>query len=255
MNTSTLIGNTVTETEIAKVPAVPFTDTFHPVHHKEVIDAVRNAISLTGMDIVRAEYALAREGMQMFAVWDLNNGTDELCWSIGIRNSMNKSLALGITAGTRVFICENLAFDGEFIEFRRHTKGLDQAELEYLAFRSVWKMVGNLTKFQAWHEGLKEHNLSETDAKILLVEIMTDSVFPASKFSRFYELYFGGVYDSSLWGFHEAVTDTLKGSNLLSLPKKNKALNSILNQHIENRYADNPSLLGDFYEHRARYNQ
>jgi hypothetical protein len=214
------------------------------VHHKEVIDAIKNGIDLFGLDIVRSEYTLAREGMQMFAVWDLNTGNDDLCWSIGIRNSMNKSLALGITAGTRVFICENLAFDGEFVEFRRHTKGLDQDELEFLAYRSVKKMIGRLTEFQAWHESLKRYDLSETDAKILLVEIMT-------KFSRFNELYFGGVYDPTLWGFHEAVTDTLKGSNLLSLPKKNKALNSILNEHIEDRKADQPSPLGDFYEQRT----
>ncbi len=251
MNTSTLIGNKVTEVEIAQVPVVPFTNTFHPVHHKHVIDAIRNGIDLSGLDIVRSEYALAREGMQMFAVWDLNTGNDDLCWSLGIRNSMNKSLALGITAGTRVFICDNLAFDGEFVEFRRHTSGLDQDELEFLAYRSVRKMIGRLTEFQAWHEGLKQYDLSEADAKILLVEIMTDSVFPASKFTRFNELYFGGVYDPTLWGFHEAVTDTLKSSNLLSLPKKNKTLNNILNQHIENRYADMPSLLGDFYEQRA----
>jgi len=251
MNTSTLIGSKVTEAEVAQVPVVPFTDTFHPVHHRDVIDAIRNGINMSGLDIVRSEYALAREGMQMFAVWDLNTGNSDLCWSIGIRNSMNKSLALGITAGTRVFICENLAFDGEFVEFRRHTKGLDQDELEFLAYRSVKKMIGRLTEFQAWHEGLKRYDLSEAGAKVLLVEIMTESVFPASKFNRFTELYFGGVYNPTLWGFHEAVTDTLKGSNLLSLPKKNKALNNILNQHIENRYADRPSQLGDFYEQRA----
>jgi hypothetical protein len=251
MNASTLIGNKVTEVEIAQVPEVPFTNTFHPVHHRDVINAVRDGINLSGLDIVRSEYALAREGMQMFAVWDLNTGNDDLCWSLGIRNSMNKSLALGITAGTRVFICDNLAFDGEFVEFRRHTKGLDQDELEFLAYRSVRKMIGRLTKFQAWHEGLKKYELSEADAKILLVEIMTNSVFPASKFTRFNELYFGGVYDPTLWGLHEAATDTLKGSSLLSLPKKNKALNNILNKHIESIYADSPSPLGDFYEQRA----
>ena len=89
MNTSTLIGSTVTEAEIMQVPAVPFTNTFHPVHHKHVIDAVRDGVSLSGLGFVRSEYALAREGMQMFAVWDLNTGNDDLCWSLGIRNSMN----------------------------------------------------------------------------------------------------------------------------------------------------------------------
>jgi hypothetical protein len=41
----------------------------------------------------------------------------------------------------------------------------------------------------------------------------------------------------------------LKDANLLTLPKKNKALNSIINQYIEDIGAD-PSPLGDFYERR-----
>ena len=251
MNTSTLIGSTVTEAEVAQVPVVPFTKTFHPVHHKQVIDAVRTGISLTGMEVVKSQYVLARDGMQMFGVWDLNAGNSDLCWSLGIRNSMDKSLALGITAGTKVFVCDNLAFDGEYLTFRKHTSGLDNDELEFLAYKSMKNMVPRLVSFQKWHEGLRNYELTEQDAKILLVEILTDCVFPASKFNSFKDLYFGGVYEPTLWGFHEAATDVLRGSNLLSLPKKNKALNNILNQHIEDGYAEKLSLLGDFYEQRA----
>ena len=47
MSDSILMGNQVTEAEVVQVPEVPFTRTFHPVHHKQVIDAVRTGISLT----------------------------------------------------------------------------------------------------------------------------------------------------------------------------------------------------------------
>ena len=256
MSNSILIGsNKVSETEVIQVPEVPFTRTFRPIHHKYVIEAVRSGITATGLEIVNSEYVLARAGMQMFGVLDLNGGSDELCWSLGIRNSMDKSMALGITAGTRVFICENLAFDGECVEFRRHTKGLNYDELEFLAYRSVKKMIGRLTQFQNWHEDLKNYQLTEWDAKILLVEIITNAVIPPSRFNRFRDLYFGGVYDHNLWGFHETVTDVLRDSNLLTLPKKNKALNMVLNSYIESTQQETPSLLGDFYEQRARFHQ
>ena len=253
MTTATLIGtNKVTEAEIMQVPAVPYTSSWNPIHHGEVITAVKEGISAVGMEIVNEEYVLAANGLKMFGVFDLSQGTSELSWNIGIRNSMNKSMSLGITAGTRVFVCENLCFSGEFLAFRKHTSGLDVDELSFLAYRSMKKMIPLLRSFQFWHTGLKQYPLSEHDAKILLVEIMTNSVFPASKFNRFNELYFGRVYDHTLWGFHEAVTDTLKSSNLLTLPKKNLALNNILNQHIDNLNADSPSPLGEFYEQRAR---
>lgn len=250
---STLIGsNRVSESEVFAVPAVNFTRTFRPVHHRQVIEAIRTGISAVGLEVVRTEYVLAgNDGMKMFGVWDLSSGNNDLCWSMGIRNSMDKSMALGITAGTRVFVCENLAFDGEFVELRRHTKGLTLEELEFMAYRAIRCLVGRLTKFQAWHEGLRQLSLADNEAKILLVETITQSVFPASKFLAFTDLYFGGVYEHTLWGFHEAVTQVLKEANLLSLPKKNRILNAILNQHIENLHAELPSSLGDFYAQRA----
>ena len=253
---SILIGsNRVTEAEVLQVPAVPFTKSFHPMHHRQILDAIRSGVVATGLEIIKTEYVLANNGNRMFGVWDLSGGSDELCWSIGIRNSMDKSMALGITAGTRVFVCDNLAFSGDFVEFRKHTKGLVYNELEFMAYRAMKKMVSNLTKFQAWHEGLKNFSLTEWDAKILLVEIMTNSIIPPSKFARFNELYFGGVYKPNLWGFHETVTDVLRDSNLLTLPKKNRLLNGVLNTYLDTRLIEPPSSLAEFYERRQLLSQ
>jgi hypothetical protein len=253
---SILIGNNrVTEAEVIQVPSVPFTKSFHPVHHKQVLDAIRSGVVATGLEIVKTEYVLANNGNRMFGIWDLSGGSDELCWSIGIRNSMDKSMALGVTAGTRVFVCENLAFSGEFVEFRKHTKGLVYDELEFIAYRAMKKMVSNLTAFQAWHESLKSFPLAEQDAKLLLVEIMTNNIIPPSKFARFSELYFGGVYDPTLWGFHETVTDVLRDHNLLTLPKKNKMLNGVLDTYLDTRYIEQPAPLAEFYERRHRLSQ
>lgn len=254
MTSSILIGiNKTTEEEVIQVPAVPFTNTFHPVHHHQVIEAMKSGVRAIGLEIVKTEYVLARNGLKMFGVWDLATDNQEMCWSLGIRNSMDKSMALGITAGTRVFVCENLAFDGEFVEFRRHTRGLNYDDLEFLAYRAMKKMVNKLTRFQSWHEGLKKYPLEVKDAQVLLVEMMTNLVFPITRFPRFCELYFGGTYDPNLWGIHEATTDILRGTSLLALPQKNRALNRIINQFIEDRHIDPPSNLGHFFEQRALY--
>ncbi len=242
--------NKVTIEDVIAVPEVPFTKTFHPVHHCDFVTAVKESVNAIGLNIIKEEYVLAAEGNKMFAVYDLNQGSSDLCWSIGIRNSMNKSMSLGITAGTRVFVCENLCFSGEFLAFRRHTSGLDIDELAFLAFRAMRSMVPRLKKFQQWHEGLREYHLTETDMKILLVEIILQQVIPPSKFNRFNELYHN-VYGNSLWGFHETVTDVLKGNNLLTLPKKNKALNQIIDGYINSLDTAGPSSLGDFFQERA----
>ncbi len=250
--TSTLMGNNrVSEEEVFAVPDVPFTPTFKPFHHRDIISVVKEGIQAVGLDIVKSEYVLGQNGQRFFGVYGLDNGTSELSWSIGVRNSINKSMSIGITAGTRIFVCENLSFSGEFLAFRRHTAALDIDELAFLAYRSMRKMIPLLKAYQQWHLGLRRYPLAEEHMKLLLVEIMTNSVvIPPSKFHRFNELY-AGTYDDSLYGFHEAATDVLKGSSLLTMPQKNKALNQVINGYIDSLENTGSSGLGDFFEKRA----
>lgn len=251
MSNSTLLGtNYVSEAEVFNVPAVPFTKTFHPVHHSDFITVVKEAVTAVGMNIIKQEFVLAGKNQEkMFGVFDLNHGSSELCWSIGLRNSMDKSLSLSLTSGTRVFVCENLCFSGDFLIVKRHTSSLDIDELAFMAFRAMRQMIPRLQKFQKWHEGLRNFSLPTKDMKILLVEIMTQMVIPPSKFCQFNNLYHN-VYDNTLWGLHECCTDVLKGSNLLTLPKKNKLLNGIIDGYIESLDSAKTSPLGDFYENR-----
>ena len=45
---------------------------------------------------------MSADGMKMFGVMDLNNEFDEGRFSIGLRNSNDKSMRLALTAGYRV---------------------------------------------------------------------------------------------------------------------------------------------------------
>ena len=42
------------------------------------------------------------------------------------------------------------------------------------------------------------------------------------------------------------------GRKILTLPKKNKALNQVINNYIDNLESAGSSSLGDFYEQRAQ---
>lgn len=251
---SVLLGNKVTEAEVFAVPPVEWTKTFHPVHHGEVIKAVKEAISLVGMEVEQVEYVLDKDGKRFFALYTFNQGTDELRWSVGVINALDRSSSLKFVFGSIVMVCSNMAFSGDSIILRRHTSGLDHEELGFLAYKSFRQILPKLKQFERWHLGLREFPLSEVDAKVLLVEIMTNSVIPASKFHAFSDLYHN-TYDPSLWGFHEAATDVLNRSNIIHLPKKNKILNSVIDGYIdslESANGDRPTALalGDYYQNR-----
>ncbi len=253
MTNSILIGaNKVSESEVFNVPSVPFSKTFHPVHHRELVKAVKEGVQAVGLEIVKAEYVLAAEGKKMFGIYHLSQGNSDLCWAIGIRNSLNKSISIGITAGTKVFVCENMCFSGDFLAFRRHTSGLDIDELSFLAYRSMRSMIPRLKALEAWQLGLRNYALPENHLKILLVEIMTNNVIPASKFHQFSDLYANVYRDNSLWSFHESATEVLKESNLMTLPQKNKILNNVIDNYIGTlATANDVSSLGDFYQQRS----
>jgi hypothetical protein len=52
--------------------------------------------------------------MEMFGVIDLETSFDGCRFAIGIRNANNKRFRLSCTVGLRVFVCYNLAFQGDY---------------------------------------------------------------------------------------------------------------------------------------------
>jgi hypothetical protein len=52
--------------------------------------------------------------MKMFGVLDLATEMEGCRFSIGLRNSRDKSMRLAMTCGYRVFVCSNMAFSGDF---------------------------------------------------------------------------------------------------------------------------------------------
>jgi len=188
----------------------------------------------------------------MFGVYSLSQRNSELCHAIGVRNSLNKSMSIGICAGTKVFVCENLCFSGDFLAFRRHTSGLDIDELAFLAYKAVRSMIPRLKALEVWQMGLRNFALPDTHLKVLLVEIMTNNIIPPSKFHHFSDIYTNVYRENNLWSFHESATEVLRESNLMTLPQKNKLLNKVIDDYIGSLSSANDiSSLGDFYQQRA----
>ena len=104
-------GKFVSRDEVALVPTPYGTDSWKPVPHMEVIDAVTDVVKAHNWQILEENFGLAREGQKMFGVMRINksNSSD---WSrcIGLRNSHDKSFAVGLSAGISVTVCSNLAF-------------------------------------------------------------------------------------------------------------------------------------------------
>jgi len=117
MNTGTLVAGPLPKIgrpELAQIPVPEATSTHKPVPHHTIVEALVETLSFRHIGVVNEEYAVSFDGMKMFGVLDLETQMEGCRFSIGIRNSHDKSLRLGLTSGLRVFVCSNMAFSGEF---------------------------------------------------------------------------------------------------------------------------------------------
>jgi hypothetical protein len=153
---------------------------WHPTSHATVLDSVKETLTGVGY-IIRAEkYALARNDQRFFGVLDLATPlVNGVSLSGGVRNSTDKSFPLGFAAGSRVFVCDNLAFSAELMVRRKHTRnGLK------LFGRSIADAVTSLASFKDAEAGrirrLSEMELSDSAASHLILTAFRRGIISSS---------------------------------------------------------------------------
>jgi hypothetical protein len=102
--TSTLIGyggRTIGREELALVPTPAATETHRPVPHHEIVQALVETLGFRHIGVVHDEYAVSPDGMKAFGVLDLETEMAGCRFSIGLRNSHDKSMRLAMTCGYR----------------------------------------------------------------------------------------------------------------------------------------------------------
>src|SRR2546425_8673806 len=116
MTEATLVSyeGKLTREQLALVPTPEGTLTHRPVPHIEVVNALIETLGFRHIGVVRDEYAASRDGMRLFGIMELETQFHGCRFALGIRNAHDKSMRLALTVGYRVFVCENMMFNGDF---------------------------------------------------------------------------------------------------------------------------------------------
>lgn len=159
----------VTKGDLELIPVPPKTQTWFPVRHFDVLDAVEETIGAAGFNVRSMQLSISREGRRFFGVLDLSSLVAEaVSLSVGIRNSNDKSFPIGFCIGNRTFVCDNLAFSSEIVISKRHTRFGEDRFREGIA-----NVVAKLRDYQQFEtqriERLQQQELSDerADATIL----------------------------------------------------------------------------------------
>ena len=216
MGESTLIASTekLTRQQLALVPTPVGTATHRPVPHGEVVEALIETLGFRHINVVKDEFAISKDGMKMFGVLDLDTGMHGCRFSIGVRNAHDKSMRLAMTVGYKVFVCENMAFSGDFQPvLAKHSKHFS---LQNALSIGVDQMQRNFDGMRKQVDTWKESQLSDVEAKLVIYRAFIESELEVPKHLArpVHDLYFAPQYEEfqprTLWSLSNAFTSAFK---------------------------------------------
>ena len=183
----------ITRAELATIPPPAATKTQQPIAHSHVIEALVEALAQRRLAVARDEYAVSPHGLQMFGVLDLARREKEFCYSVGVRNENDKRGSLALTAGYRVFVCDNMAFRGDFAPF--YYKQTRQGEWREVVGLAVERVQRDLVSWQRQIRFWQQEVVSERAAKEIIYDaFLTYQVAPLTLMPRVHEHYFTPRY-------------------------------------------------------------
>jgi hypothetical protein len=206
-------GKFVNRAEVARTDTPCSTATWRPVPHIDVVEAVTEVIKAHDWSIEGEKFGLASDGRKMFGVMEISRSSSpEWHRCIGIRNSHDKSFAVGLSAGIVVCVCTNMAFGGTTVVKRRHTSGIVLSEL---IDRAVASLEDDFLTTEAVCEDLKDIYLTNDDeARSCIVRAAELGVINSSDilpvFHEFKQPSHGEFSEPTRWSLMNALSEIVK---------------------------------------------
>lgn len=213
-----------------------------PVSHARLFAAICAEVVTRGFMVARSQLALGAKGAALFGVLDLlpvNGATStERALSFGFRNATDESMGIRAVAGSRVFVCDNLALSGDvFAISRKNTTGLD---LGYAIACGFDKFLQHAATHELQIVRLQGIQLDDTRAKAIAYDVFAARIVPARLFDDVTEFYFRQTDDRpdclprTLWGLHNAFTRAMKDLT----PLRSFGANTSLGRHFGDLVVD-----------------
>lgn len=202
----------VTRDELARIEPPPATESWKPLKHSDLVDALHAELAGRGLEVRKEQYAVQHDGTRLFGTMDLAwQETEERQASIGLRTSNDKRMALQIAVGLKVLVCDNMCFAGDIIALKRkHTSGMN---LPFELAGAVDRYQERFSVLTTGIERLKNTWASEKEAKVALHELFAQRILPLRLFHevlrQFHDVE-APRYGSTYWALHNAATAHIK---------------------------------------------
>jgi len=204
----------ITREELKLIPTPEASPTHQPIPHNQIVEALVEGLSFRHISAIREEYAVSNDGMKMFGVLDLETTFDGCRFSVGIRNSNDKSMRLAVTVGYRVLVCDNMAFHGDFTPvLAKHSKHFSLVDVLSIGIDRIQR---NFEPMKKQVESWKATRISDESAKLVIYRAFVQGELDVPKHlaRRVHDLYFNPQVDDfaprTTWSLSNAFTSAFK---------------------------------------------
>lgn len=213
-----------------EVPAE--TDTWKPIGHGVLLQEVVDAMDGFGLKVRDRAFSLARDGKRFFGLLEVA-GHDKPDYGlvIGLRNSVDQSFPASVCTGSRVFVCDNLAFSAEVMINRKHTKNILR-DLPQCVARAIGQIGALAERQEQRFQAYKTRELTDVEVNDFLVRSVQARALPVTKLVNVRDQFDKPAhveheaYGRSVWRLLNAYTETLKGG-IIELPRRTQTLHGM----------------------------
>lgn len=222
------------------IPTPPRTSTWCPLGHADVVDMVLARFIAAGYQHLSTELGVnvtsrgQRAGDRMFGLMRFKLAND-FALAVGIRNTHDKEFALGITIGTMVFVCDNMAFSGDYLAVdRKRVPGIADelpAMLDHAIQVAAPVAKADVKRFDLY-KGLA---MGDMDLHHLAVEAARQDIIAPNKVlavaNTWAEPPHKAFRSRTMWSGFNAFTEVMKGTNVFNLPAKTHRLTNLFDEY------------------------
>lgn len=228
-----------TRDDLSQVVTPRSTNSWYPLPHDQLLDSVETQLSQSGFLIEAETHSLAKGGDRYFGLLQVtlpSRNHVDFSWIVALRNSHDKSFPAGLVAGTRVFVCDNLAFNGEVKLSRKHTRFASR-DLPEMTSRAIGKLAGSLKEMDRRVELYQHHAMTDVVAHDVCVRCIDTGAIPVTNLpgvlSEWREPSHEDFRPRTAWSLFNAVTETaFKGRNPAVNIKRGEALHGVFDSLV-----------------------
>lgn len=152
----------------------------HPLGFGEYAETVTNQLERNGLEVVKEEYAVQKDGDRFFGLIEVNspeldgrNIYDQAShtWMVGVRGSHDQSIPRGLTVGSQVLVCSNLCFHGDLGTVNTKQTTNIESRLPVLVDRAVRALPQRIEHQEEIFDGLRRAEFKPRWGDAALVEI------------------------------------------------------------------------------------